>query len=152
MNTLSTPIREPRKLVLALPEKFGSGIPSLPSPNMVHRWLRLGQRWRFGDLSKAYSLAILEAKAMRGVPWGVPATRVRVTVCRSASRLFDPDNLTGSVKSLLDSLVKAGIVVNDRPENLSLAVSQERVTKPRGAKTPMPWRGVKVVVEEVLGA
>lgn len=140
-----------RILVLALPERFRSDLPSLPSANQTRTWLRLGQRWRYGQLSKAYAEAILEAKALRGIPWGEPAKRVIVTIKRVAARLFDEDNLIGGAKHLIDALVRAGIVENDRPENIRLVVAQERATKkkkPRRGEV-QPWRGVAVsVVEE----
>jgi len=139
---------DPRRLVLALPEKFGNGMPSLPSVNQTRTWLRLGQYWKYGKLAKAYGEAILEAKALRGVPWGDPAKRVTITVRRVAARLYDGDNLHGSPKHLIDALVRARIVVNDRPENVTLVVTQE-IAKYGRKKEERPWRGVAIEVEEV---
>mgnify|MGYP001385525604 CR=1 FL=1 len=145
---MSATARAPRTLTIALPEKF-DGMPSLPSANQLTRWNFSGQRWRLGKLRKAYAEAILEAKALRGVPWGGPAQRATVTIKRVAARLLDEDNLIAGTKGLLDSLVRSGVLINDRPENLILVVTQEQVVKRRLLKGQSPaWRGVAVLVEE----
>lgn len=143
-----------RRLSIALPEKFADGLPSLPSANVVTRWNFGGQRWRFQKMRTNYANAVLEAIAARGLPWGRPCARARVTVERIAARMLDSDNATAGCKGLVDQLVKSGIIEGDDPSRLDLVVTQrivKKVRKGKGAVLP-EWRGVLVTVEEVGGA
>lgn len=51
--------------------------------------------------------------------------RVRVSVVSFRTRLCDPDNLCP--KYFVDCLRYAGLIENDRPEDISLQVSQVKV-------------------------
>lgn len=53
--------------------------------------------------------------------------RACVRITRKGVRLLDRDNLVGSVKSLLDGLVQAELIVGDREDQIQLEVFQEKV-------------------------
>lgn len=50
---------------------------------------------------------------------------LRITQCRA--RLLDEDNLTGSVKRLVDCLCEVGLIPGDAPAQTSIHVSQAKV-------------------------
>lgn len=66
---------------------------------------------------------------MEGSLRGEEKSRPRVTVRieRRSTRLLDPDNLYGSVKSLVDCLRAAKLIVDDNSQSISLVVSQSKV-------------------------
>lgn len=51
--------------------------------------------------------------------------RVSIRIVSHRKRLCDPDNLC--VKAIVDCLRYSGIIANDRPEDITLHVSQEKV-------------------------
>lgn len=129
----------PRSLVVTLPEFFvirRHKVHALPSANSVTAWNFGRQRFWLVELKRIYALYILKAQE-RG-RWGYPAERVEVEIVRRCARLFDGDNVY--VKAFLDTLKAQGIVVDDSPKHLTLAVHQERA--------PIGSRGVSIVVRE----
>lgn len=50
-----------------------------------------------------------------------------VFIRQSRTRLLDPDNLYGSVKSLLDGLQEAGLIAGDSSAQIDLEVDQIKV-------------------------
>lgn len=54
------------------------------------------------------------------------AKRVRVSIVAFRTRLLDPDNLC--VKYFVDCLRYAGLIIDDRPEDIILEVSQVKVS------------------------
>lgn len=68
--------------------------------------------------------------------------RARVRITRKSTGRLDRDNLWASVKSLLDGLQKAGLIIGDSETDIDLEVSQERV-KTRDAQ------GTEIVIEEL---
>ena len=68
--------------------------------------------------------------------------RARVRITRKSTGRLDRDNLWASVKSLLDGLQKAGLIVGDSEADIELEVSQERV-QTRDAQ------GTEIVIEQL---
>ena len=58
------------------------------------------------------------------------ATRLRVRIISRRRRLLDPDNLTGGCKYFLDCCRYAGLIPDDRPQDITLEVTQEKVRVP----------------------
>lgn len=61
------------------------------------------------------------------------AARIVVRITSFRRRLLDPDNLCP--KALVDSLRYAGILSNDRPQDIELAVAQQKVAHRREERT-----------------
>jgi hypothetical protein len=75
---------------------------------------------------------VAESKPMVGLESGVlgeaeSRPRVTVRIERRSTRLLDPDNLYGSVKSLVDCLRAAKLIVDDDSQSISLVVTQSKV-------------------------
>lgn len=62
---------------------------------------------------------------------GSAAQRPHVGIFLHRTKLLDPDSKTASVKPLLDGLVAAGLIPNDREEDIVLQVEQEKVPASR---------------------
>ncbi len=100
-----------------------------PSPNLLrrkyknyHAYGRLRDEWQRAIY---YSLdhnlrSWLEAMAKLG-------KKMSVKVTLQHKRLYDPDNLTGSLKPLLDSLVRLKLLANDDNDHIGLTVDQEQI-------------------------
>jgi hypothetical protein len=61
--------------------------------------------------------------------------RVVVRIERRSTNLLDPDNLTGSVKSLLDCLRAAKLIHDDDSQSITLSVTQSKVKTRKEAGT-----------------
>ena len=106
-----------------------------PSPNRL-----LHAHWK-----KVYDAKqIVAAYVLSGVGWnhGSTPAKVRLTITQHRKRELDRDNLYGSVKYCVDSLVRFGWAADDRSANMDLKVEQVRCT--RGEK---PW--TQIEIEEV---
>lgn len=57
-----------------------------------------------------------------------PLEHAQVSIERRGLRTLDPDNLTASVKPVLDSLKANRVIVDDSPKHLELTVTQTRGT------------------------
>tara|TARA_R110002051_G_scaffold136385_1_gene209045 strand:+ start:421 stop:780 length:360 start_codon:yes stop_codon:yes gene_type:complete len=66
---------------------------------------------------------------------GAHSGRVTVRIKSSRSRLLDTDNLIGGVKYFVDGLRHAGLIHDDREEDIILEVSQTKVSKKEKEKT-----------------
>ena len=66
---------------------------------------------------------------------GTHTGRVTVRIKSSRSRLLDTDNLIGGVKYFVDGLRHAGLIHDDREEDIILEVSQAKVSKKEKEKT-----------------
>lgn len=51
-----------------------------------------------------------------------------VRIASFRRRVLDPDNLIGGCKYFIDGLRHAGLIPDDRPEDITLEVRQEKVT------------------------
>ena len=60
---------------------------------------------------------------------------VVVRIERRSTNLLDPDNLTGSVKSLLDCARSAKLIHDDDSQSITLSVTQSRVKTRKEAET-----------------
>jgi hypothetical protein len=108
------------------------GLP--PTPNHRQHWYvkaKSNREWR--------GAACLAAKAQKPAR---PLERAKVTYIRRSSRPLDADNLTASFKPVQDGLVDAGVLANDKWENIGFPTYLWE-------KAPMKQGGITVIVEEV---
>lgn len=61
--------------------------------------------------------------------------KVTVRFTGRRCRLLDADNFAGSVKELLDGLVRAGLLDDDSPEHIILITQQEKVAHRKDEQT-----------------
>ncbi len=66
---------------------------------------------------------------------GQGQNRPVVRIVRCARHLLDPDNLTASVKFLVDRLCEAGLIAGDTEADIELQVSQLEVTQTKEVGT-----------------
>jgi hypothetical protein len=66
-------------------------------------------------------------------PGGLSRRLVRITSYRV--RLLDPDNLAGGAKYFLDCCKYAQLIRDDRPQDITLEVRQEKVSNPEDERT-----------------
>jgi hypothetical protein len=59
---------------------------------------------------------------------GCNSARCAVRIKSRRTRLLDPDNLIGGTKYFIDSLRYAGLLHDDREVDITLSVSQEKVS------------------------
>lgn len=100
-----------------------------PSRNRTHgaHWSRNHQmRKRWAWLVRA----AVSAARSRGVLLPVRPRHAVVRVIRHGARLLDPDNATAGCKWLLDSLVTEGLLIDDKPEHLTLPPVEQHIGKP----------------------
>lgn len=97
-------------------------------------------RWRYAKDRDAWIWLIRLARLKLKIP---PAKRLRrMTLTRvyaNGQRAIDVDNLSGGMKSLVDAIVREGLVRNDNPTWLELHHDQE----------PGTTRSVRVLLEEL---
>lgn len=83
-----------------------NGLPKLPNQLLRKHWsviMKEGRRWRaFTRLAVGYQIP------------PKPFALVKVTLTRHSVRQPDFDGLVGSFKYVLDGLVKAGVMVDDK--------------------------------------
>jgi hypothetical protein len=103
-----------------------------PSPNElrrkyrnVHAYQKLREAW---ERSLAYCVpSAAEQQALRHM---ASASRMRVKITVFNSRLYDPDNLIGSLKPVLDALKNVRFLKDDNADWLELApVEQYRAKR-----------------------
>lgn len=114
-------------------------LPGLPPTNTADRrspfvYHALSKRWK-----KRVTVAVLEA--LKRWP-SQPLDRARVTIVRRSTREPDFDGLVHGGKFLLDGLVLAGVIVDDKPSVIGQPVYRWEPAK-RGQG------GVQIVVESV---
>ncbi len=66
---------------------------------------------------------------------GGHAARCAVRIKSFRTRLLDPDNLIGGTKYFVDSLRYAGLIHDDREADITLSVSQEKVSHKKEEQT-----------------
>ena len=70
-----------------------------------------------------------------------PLQRASVEILNNRARLLDPDNLVAGCKPYIDALVKIGVVIDDKPDNVLLKIDQAHSNKAS--------RGVIIRITEV---
>ena len=58
-----------------------------------------------------------------------------VRICSFRRRLLDSDNLIGGSKYFIDGLRHAGLIPDDRPQDITLEVCQEKVKRKEDERT-----------------
>ena len=61
--------------------------------------------------------------------------RIHVSIESYRRRLLDPDNLAGGCKAILDCLRRCDAIPDDRPEDITLETSQQKVAKENACGT-----------------
>lgn len=88
-------------------------IPGLPkSPNQL-----LGAHWRVRSGHKKTWLTLVHLAIRTQLP-RAPHQTAKLTLTRFSSVEPDTDNLRGSFKAIIDSLVNLRVIVNDKRENI----------------------------------
>lgn len=101
-------------------------------PVTLNRYLRMHWAARKRDL-ESWKYHVLGAGRPPGVPGKI---HIRIVVYRAVKQ--DPDNAVGSVKPLIDSMVRLGWLQNDTTEFLELEVREEIDRK--NQRTLVEWR------------
>lgn len=78
---------------------------------------------------------VAEVGRKEGNPGGFSRRLVRITSYRV--RLLDPDNLAGGAKYFLDCCKYAQLIRDDRPQDITLEVRQEKVSNPEDERTEL---------------
>ena len=74
------------------------------------------------------------AKRLKRTVWALsqgqrpqtPLIKSKVTITSHRKSLLDPDNLVAGAKPYIDALVTNGIIIDDKPENISLKIDQAK--------------------------
>lgn len=107
------------ELVLEIPRA-----PASPNEFLGFHWRH---RKRNSDLWQKEIRVALAAQQYFGIQ--KPLNRAHVAIERRSRGQMDPDNLYGAVKPVIDALRYAGILLDDSPDHLELAVTQVRSFK-----------------------
>src|SRR6185312_10503079 len=89
------------------------GLPPIPGNGSHHNW-RVAAGIRKVWVQKAFE-ALLQNKFKRPL---VPLEKAKCTFLRVSASEPDDDNLRASFKPVRDALVRAGILVDDKPRNM----------------------------------
>lgn len=84
-----------------------------------------GSRWQYKAERQGWERDMLAVRRAMGIP--VATTRRRVTLTRlidKGQRAFDEDNLRTGCKPIVDAMVKAGLLVGDRPQDAEIHYAQ----------------------------
>lgn len=101
--------------------------PLVPSQNQLLRKHWSARRRLQRKLTEDFHYTALEQTPVEDRS-AFPLPKARVEIVRfSCGRSPDPDNLVASAKLILDALVDAGLLQDDSPECLELAVDWQRV-------------------------
>ena len=86
----------------------------------------LRQHWaaRRRDNQRTYALIRAAALERHGTRYEAPEL-ARVTLTRIGARRLDADNLVGSMKPVIDGLVRAGLARDDTPDAITVEYRQE---------------------------
>ncbi len=97
-------------------------------------------RWAYASERDSWSLVLRNAMRLADVPRATQFRRVTLTRCyHGRQRMLDRDNHIGGAKSLVDALVKAGVLVDDDAKHAEINYRQERAAP----------TGVRIVIEEI---
>jgi hypothetical protein len=80
--------------------------------------------------------------AVKGKLPSAPLARARLTCVRCSSVAADSDNVVAGFKPVIDALVKTGVLVNDKWENIGMPTYLWEKAAPKQGK-------VRVIVEEI---
>lgn len=113
---------------------FTINVPMIPpSPNAIkrqyrnhHAYKKLRSTWENSLFIATGSAAL--AREIRTAATLTRKMNVTITVMHKGS--YDPDNLTGSVKVVLDAMRNIGFLRNDRAKDIELHVNQDRAAIP----------------------
>lgn len=103
-------------------------LPLVPSQNQLLRWHWAKRRRLQNKLTAIvrYGMTLPERTMC-------PITPAAVTITRRAfGKEPDRDNLVASSKLVLDALRDAGVIADDSPEHITLAVQWERAPRGKG--------------------
>lgn len=93
---------------------------STPTNNALLR-----QHWtKYRQIRKHWSMLVMMAKSHARIHLRTTQP-VSVTIIRYGKQPLDPDNLVGGCKVLIDALKDHGLIADDSPQYLTLAVSQQ---------------------------
>jgi hypothetical protein len=107
------------------------------SANVLRRRFRHPHAYR--KLRHSYGWALLAEAINQGAPMADGPRRVRITrIIGKGGRMFDPDNLVGGAKPLVDELVAARLIVDDTAAAAEIEYAQERG----------PVAGTRIEIEE----
>ena len=84
-------------------------------------------RWAYKAERQGWERDMLAVRLAMGIP--VATTRRRVTLTRlidKGQRAFDEDNLRTGCKPIVDAMVKAGMLVGDRPQDAEIHYAQTK--------------------------
>jgi hypothetical protein len=99
-------------------------------------------RWKYKKERQFWETYLVLHRVNNGIP--VATSRRRVTIERLYSgqqRECDLPNLVGGCKTVLDAMVRAGLLVDDSPAHFEGYFRQERVAKEH--------RGTRITIEEL---
>jgi hypothetical protein len=99
-----------------------------------------GSRWRYAAQRDGWLRDMLASRHVHRIP--VAASKRRVTLTRLYSgrqREIDRDNLCGGLKSCVDAMVRAELLIGDGPREAEIHYAQERAAK----------SGLRVLLEEI---
>jgi hypothetical protein len=109
--------------------------------------MRIGtQHWRYKRMGDALRLLIRAERLRLRIPTATGKRRIRVTRYYAGNcKERDHANLVGGCKALVDSLVREGLLVDDKPAFVADSYAQVRESGKTGAR-------LTVVVEELADA
>lgn len=120
-----------------------STVIGMDAPLQNNRAVNAGPaRWRYKKERSAWESSLQFAMVVGGVPKATG--RRRVTIERRYSgqqRVCDIPNLVGGCKTVLDAMVRVGLLVDDSPEHFEGYFHQRRVEKHE--------RGTLITIEEL---
>ena len=110
--------------------------PTPPSPNRTLRMHWAVRRKVFKDI---YDQVFWQVKQARWKGKG----SVQISVERRSAVLMDPDNLIGSLKPVIDGLVRAGVMPDDKEEDISFGTIKQVKSKRKDAELIITVRHVE---------
>lgn len=98
---------------------------AIPSANELKRALYGGNKRRYKKLREAFGWALVACA--RDVPAATGPREVRIVrLMPKFAKMYDHDNLVAGAKPLLDEMVRVGILVGDRNDQVKVTYGQER--------------------------
>lgn len=112
------------------------GLPKLPNETLYRHW-----RVKQTEAKKWKGLVVNAVRFEQNLP-AIPFKLAKVSLTRFSAREPDCDNLAASFKHVLDGLVEAGVIIDDKPSYIGQPIFLWQKAKQREGK-------IKVVVEEI---
>lgn len=111
----------------------------------AHRGNYGAQRWAYKADREAWQQWFIVARRNQDIPEATGKRRVTITrLIGYQQREFDHDNLVGGCKVVVDAMVRAGLLVSDKPADVEVTYRQER--RPRTTRSG----GALVALEELV--